>query len=336
MSFAPPVQLFLDSAPPEPLDFLTAGEQRELMRHLSDLNYLRFGQRAEHVAAVTDHAVPARTGEVIVRAYRPCMDDTPRPAHIFLHGGGWWLGSIDERVNQAICRYRCVHARCVVLAIGYPLAPEYPFPAAIEDIHAALCWIHDHASSLGIDGGVISIGGISAGANLAAAVTLRARESGPRLALQLLEVPAVDLTGQSLRTAVQAAELRPMAGQLDEFDTGVGRYLSDQAQATSPLASPLLAGDLSGLPPAHVRTAEFDPLRAEGELYARRLAEAGVPVTTARQPGGIHAISYLTRVWPPARDWQEKTAAIIRQAHQQATAGTLCSAVGHDREGGCR
>jgi acetyl esterase len=331
MSLAPQIQSFLDAAPRESLDFLTLPEERELMRHLSDLNYLRFGRRAEPVASVTDHAVPAGAGEILVRSYRPSTL-VRLPAHIVLHGGGWWLGSIDEHVNEAMCRYRCVHAHCVVFAVEYRLAPEHPFPTAIEDCYSALCWIRDHADDLGIDADTISIAGTSAGANLAAAVTLRARDAGPLVVFQLLEVPVLDLTGESLRTALETPELQPMAGQLAELEAGVRRYLTDPAQALDPLASPLRAGDLSRLPPAHVMTAEFDPLRDEGERYARRLAEAGVAAAATRHRGAIHAASFLTRVWAPARAWQDQAATVIRRAHQDAAGGARAS-VGHGREG---
>ncbi|SRR6266568_449852 len=133
MRLAPQIQAFFEAAPKELLDFLTVQEQRQLIRHLSDLNYLRFGRRAEPVAAVADLMVPVDGGQITVRAYRP-SNQAPLPAPIELHGGGWWLGSIDEHVNEAICRYWCVHAHCVVLAVEYRLAPEHPFPTAVDDL----------------------------------------------------------------------------------------------------------------------------------------------------------------------------------------------------------
>jgi acetyl esterase len=320
MRFAPQIQAFFDAAPAEPLDFLTVQEQRQLIRHLSDLNYLRFGRRAEPVAAVTDYAVPAEHGEVTVRAYRPSAR-VPLPAHLDLHGGGWWLGSIDEHINDAICRYRCVHARCVVLAVEYRLAPEHPFPAAVDDAYAALRWVAGHAAELGIDARSISVGGTSAGGNIAAVLTLRARDAGgPALVFQLLDVPALDLTGDSVRAALATEEFAPLARR-STYDVTLGRYLPDPADARLPLASPLRARDLSGLPPAHVMTAEYDPLREEGERYARRLAAAGVPVTATRHAGAIHGAGYLSRVWPPAQEWQHEAAIMLRQAHERTAAG---------------
>jgi acetyl esterase len=316
MTLAPQIQELFAAAPEESLDALTVPEQRQHIRRRSDLVYRRFGRDPEPGAEVTDYPVPVDGGEIIVRAYRPGSPSS-LPAHVELHGGGWWLGSIDELVNEAICSYRCVHARCVVFAVEYRLAPEHPFPTAIDDVYAALCWIAGHAAELGVDADAISIGGSSAGGNLAAAVTLRARDlGGPRLVFQLLEVPAMDLTGASMRAAIATEELAPVAHQRHEFETPLLRYFRDPADALLPLASPVFAADLSGLPPAHIMTAEFDPLRDEGELYARLLSQADVQVSLARQADAIHGTSYLTRVWQPARDWQRDAAARIRRAHE--------------------
>jgi acetyl esterase len=312
-----PVQAFLAAQPREPLDFLTLAEQRVFMRHLSDLNFLRYGLRPEPSARVTDHLVPTGSGLVRVRAYRPPNAAGPLPGHVFLHGGGWWLGSVAELVNDAICRHRALRAHCVVLAVDYPLAPDRPFPAAVEEVAAVVRQVARTAGEWGIDPGVLSVGGVSAGGNLAAALTLTLRRGGgPRLVFQLLEVPILDLTRWSAAGATDPDPLH--AGQLV---AAVGRYLPDAAAAPLELASPLCADDLSGLPPAHVMTAELDPLRVDGERYAGRLLAAGVPATVTVQAGAIHAVSFLTRVWPPAADWQETAAEAVRRAHDEARAG---------------
>lgn len=318
MTLPPPVQHFLAASPEERLDTLPISEQRQRIRSLSDWNYQRYGRPAEPVAAVTDHRVPVDGGEIVVRAYHPGIR-SPLPAHLELHGGGWWLGAIDEEVNEAICRYRCRHAGCMVFAVGYRLAPEHPFPTAIGDVYAALTWLSANAADLGIEPGLISIGGTSAGGNLAAAVALRARDAGgPPLVFQLLDVPALDLTGETMRAAIAGEALRPVAHSIRDFETPLERYFRDPAEARLPLASPVLAPDLSGLPPAHIMTAEYDPLRDEGEWYARRLADAGVDVTFARYPGAIHGTSFLTAVWEPARQWQHEAAMMLRSAHERA------------------
>jgi len=316
MTIAQPAQTFLNATPSEPLDFLSVTELRALMRNLSDLNYLRFGARPDPVAGVEDYAIPVAGGMITVRAYRPSQQ-RPLPAHLVLHGGGWWLGSIDERVNEAICRYRCVRAGCVVFAVEYRLAPEFRFPTAIGDCYAVLEWVAEQSGRLGIDPDNISIGGTSAGGNLAAAVAMHARDvGGPRLVFQLLEVPGLDLTAESARAELAAPELAPVTRQAEELAVAARLYLGDPAQARLPLASPVLATDLAGLPPAHIMTAELDPLRAEGERYAERLAAAGVPATAVRLPGAIHASTFLTRVWQVARDWQRTAAEAVRVAHR--------------------
>jgi acetyl esterase len=322
MRLAPQVQEFLDTAPRESLDHLTVQQQRRRIRELSDLNYHRFGRRPEPACMAVDHRLRAGDEEIVVRAYRP-SNRAPLPAHVELHGGGWWLGSIDEHVNEAICRYRCVHAQCAVFAVEYRLAPEHPFPSAVNDAYAALTWIADNAGELGIDATRISIGGTSAGANLAAAATLLARDTaGPALVFQLLEVPALDLTGDTMRAALATEELAPLADRIAEFETPLRHYLPRKADALLPLASPVHAAHLAGLPPAHIMTAEYDPLREEGEWYGRRLAEAGVRATVTRHAGAVHGTSFLTRVWEPAQEWQRDAAARIRDAHHRAlTAG---------------
>lgn len=317
MTTPEPVQAFLAAQPREPLDFLTLAEQRVFMRHLSDLNFLRYGLRPEAGARVSDHLVPTGSGLVRVKAYRPPHVTGPLPAHVFLHGGGWWLGSVDELVNDASCRHRALRADCVVLAVDYSLAPDRPFPAAVEEVAAVVRQIARTAADWGIDPGIVSVGGVSAGGNLAAALTLTLRrEGGPRLVFQLLEVPILDLTRWYVTGATDPDPLH--AGQLL---AAVGRYLPDAAAARLELASPLGAADLSGLPPARIMTAELDPLRVDGERYGERLLAAGVPTTVSVQAGAIHGVSFLTRVWPPAAQWQDAADDAVRRAHEEARVG---------------
>jgi acetyl esterase len=252
-------------------------------------------------------------GRILVRVYRPGPEGG-LPAHVTLHGGGWRLGSVEERVSDAICRQRANEARCVVVAVDYRLAPEHRFPVPLDDCFTALRWVCDNAGALGVDPDNISIGGSSAGGNLAAAVTLRCRdEGGPRLRFQLLEVPALDLTREVARATLASGVLpdvpQPTMGE------ATNAYLADPADARHPLASPLLAPDLRGLPAAHVMTAEYDVLRTEGERYAARLAAAGVPVSHQRYAGALHGTAMLTRAWEPARAWQADAARALARAH---------------------
>ncbi|MGH3376877.1 MAG: alpha/beta hydrolase, partial [Actinoallomurus sp.] len=195
------------------------------------------------------------------------------------------------------------------------LAPEHRFPIPLDDCYAALCWTAANADLLGIDPGNLSIGGSSAGGNLAAAVTLRCRdEDGPELRFQLLEVPALDLTRGIARETL-ASGVIPDVPQ-PTMDSAARAYLQDVAQARDPLASPLFADDMRGLPPTHVMTAEFDMLRTEGERYAERLRAAGVPATHRRYAGALHGTAMLTRTWECAAEWQRDAAQALRRAHR--------------------
>jgi acetyl esterase len=317
VSLAPAVQRLIDETPPGVPEHLSPAEQREYMRLLSDLIFLRYGLPGPQVHAVEDHQIPVAGGTILVRLYRP-GDAGPLPGHIALHGGGWKLGSVTERVVDAICRQRCREANCVVLGVEYRLAPEHRFPVPLDDCYTAVTWAFANADALGLDGGNISIGGASAGGNLAAAVTLRCRdEGGPHLRFQLLEVPALDLTRETTR-ATLASGVIPDVPQ-PTMNDATSSYLAKPAQARDPLASPLLADNLGDLPPAHIMTAEYDVLRTEGELYARRLRAAGVPATHRRYPGALHGTAMLTRTWDQARQWQHDAVDALRRAHWSRT-----------------
>jgi len=312
-TLAPAVRRLIVETPPGIPEHLSPSERRHYMHLLSDLIFMRYGLPGPDVHAIDDHHVPLADGQVRVRVYRP-SGGRGLPGHISLHGGGWTIGSIDERVSDAICRQRCIEAHCVVLSVDYRLAPEYPFPAALDDCFAVLRWAHANSDALRLDADNLSIGGASAGGNLAAAVALRTRdEAGPRLRFQLLEVPALDLTRETARATAQSGVI-PDVPQPTLDDAAIS-YLPDPAQARNPLASPLFAGDLSGLPPAHVMTAEYDVLRTEGELYAQRLTQAGVPTTHRRYQGALHGTAMLTRTWAEARRWQQDAASVLRRVH---------------------
>lgn len=312
-ALAPAIRALIDETPKGVPDHLGPAEQRAYRRLLSDLVFLRYGAPGPDVHSIDDHRVPVAGGEILVRVYRP-DDGGALPCHVTMHGGGWKSGSVTERVTAAECRRRCRDARCVVVSVDYRLAPEHRFPTPLDDCFAAVTWVVEHAGMLGIDPDNVSVGGSSAGGNLAAAVCLRCRdEDGPRLRFQLLEVPALDLTRETAR-ATQASGVLPDVPQ-PTMDDAARTYLADPAQARLPVASPLFAEDLSGLPAAHVMTAEYDVLRTEGRLYAERLVAAGVPATHRRYPGALHGTAILTRTWEPARSWQRDAGEALRQAH---------------------
>jgi len=212
--------------------------------------------------------------------------------------------------------------------VDYRLAPEHPFPAAIDDALAAFRWAAENAASLAADADRIAVGGDSAGGNLAAAVCLAARdEGGPEPAFQLLLYPAVDLTRRRPSRDLFADGL-----QLTDTDIEWYRrqYLPEEADLQNPLASPLLAESLAGLPPAYVATAAFDPLRDEGEDYARALAAAGVPATCRRHEGLVHGFANYACIVPAAREAMLETAGALRMGLAYS-AGSRSSAPARER-----
>ena len=282
-----------------------------------DLLFAAMGEPGPAVRERQAFTVPVCGGSVDVYVYQP-GEPGPHPAHLFLHGGGWNMGTIHGAFVDAACRERCIGARCVVVSVDYRKAPEHPYPTGLHDCHAALGWLIEHAGELGVNPDQITIGGQSAGANLAAALTLKLRnEGGPHLAFQLLEVPALDLT----LTTSSSPELNQGYG-LTKASLELCRrdYLTTPDQAQEPYVSPLLAPDLSGLPPAHVMIAEYDPLRDDGAAYAERLTQAGVPVTLTLGTGHIHGSPAFTRTMASARAWRGEVLTVLHRAHGVADA----------------
>lgn len=315
MRLDPAVQQFIDTNATQLMTHLDVPAQRQYMRLLIDLNFLRFGQPGPAVHSITDHLVPADDIQLRCRIYRS-SDDDHMPVHLTFHGGGWWQGSIDDLISDAIARQRCAEAQVVVVAAEYRLAPEHPFPAPLDDAHRIYHWIRREAGRLGVDPNNISIGGSSAGGNLAAALAIRLRdEAAPMPILQFLEVPALDLT---LTTSRQATAIDPHGFMTGELAQATQRYLPDGQSAAFPYASPLLEADLRGLPPAAIFTAEYDPLRPEAERYAARLADAQVAVRLVPHPGALHGSAMLTRTWEPAAHWQHEAAEALHAAHWHA------------------
>ena len=265
------------------------------------------------VASVTDHPVPVTGGTIRVRLYRPAAPG-PHPLHVFMHGGGWCAGTIGGRDNR--CRDLAAGAGCTVASIEYRLAPENRYPTPPEDCYLALCWLAAHAEALDLDPTRVTIGGESAGANLAAVVCLMARDrGGPMPLLQVLDVPATDLT------LSQPSIDRLGHGYLltrPDMDSYVAHYLADPAQVTEAYASPLHAPDLSGLPPAMITTCEYDPLRDDGEVYAGLLREAGVEVSHRMLPGHIHSSFAFTRLLASARAHNDECVDALRRVYTAA------------------
>ncbi len=236
------------------------------------------------VASFRDIAIPGPGGAIPARVYLP-VAGKGLPVLLYFHGGGWSVGSIAT--HEHIARALAVRSGAAVVSVGYRLAPEHPYPAAVDDAYASLVWASREAGTFGGDPARIAIAGDSAGGNLTAAVCLMARDrKGPRALRQVLICPAVDLSRLDTRSYRDYGR-----GYFLEKDLMVyfrGKYLPDEKRRTEPYASPLLAKDLAGLPPALVITAEFDVLRDEARAYADALARAGVPADHRMYRGMLH------------------------------------------------
>jgi acetyl esterase len=286
-------------------------QRRVWERVLGDRLFAEFGRPGPTGVETRTHLAPGPAGPIRVREYRPTGSAATqlRPAYLLFHGGALWLGSIDERVNVALAAERAVAADVVVFDVDYRLAPEHRFPAGLEDCYAALLWVGRQAAQLSIDPDRIVIGGISAGGNLAAALCqLAGRRGGPAIRGQLLEVPVLDLRPDG----AWLEEYAPVNGLSDLAEMRCF-YLPPGHDPADPLVSPLVATDLTGLPPAHIMTAEIDPLRLSGEAYVEALRRAGVPVGASRRLGALHGSNGLTGAWAGARLWAAEVAAALRE-----------------------
>ena len=275
---------------------------------------LRRPETVVEVASVEDLTLPGPAGDVPARVYRPGADGAC-PTVVFFHGGGYVIGDLDTHDNQA--RTLCREADAVVLSVGYRLAPEHPFPAGLHDCEAATRWAAEHVDDLGGDAARLAVAGDSAGGNLAAVVARRARDAGgPPLAAQLLIYPGTDHAGDYPSRTENAEGLFLTLEDVRWFS---GHYVGT-ADRSDPDVSPVLAADLEGVAPAVVVTAQYDPLRDEGEAYAQALQRAGVPVVLHRFDGLIHGFFDLAALSPAAADAVRETCAELRRALTYAAA----------------
>jgi acetyl esterase len=266
-----------------------------------------WGEEADAVADVHDVSIPTGAGPLRARVYRPDSEGD-LPCLVWLHGGGWVLGSIES--HDHLCHAIAARTPCCVLSIDYRLAPEHPFPAAVDDAWAGLEWTLASTGELRIDSDRIAVGGDSAGGNLAAVLALRARDAGVPLALQLLVYPVTDadLDSPSYREHASGLNLNR-----DEMKWFWDAYVPDGDQF-HPEASPLRAETLAGVAPALIQIAEHDPLFSEGEAYGRRLAEAGVPSTVTYYDGTIHGFVKMPSLTSKANDAVAEMAAALATA----------------------
>jgi acetyl esterase len=307
-TLAPEVQLGLAvlerRREPSP-ETLTPAQARAARRRLSAV----YAGKPAAVGAVRDLELRDAGWGVRARHYVPPEAGGPHPLLVYYHGGGFTYGDLDT--HDGVCRLLCRHAGAHVLAVDYRLAPEHPFPAAVEDARRALAWACAHAAGLGADPNRVGVGGDSAGGNLAAVVAqLAARDGGPAPVLQLLIYPATDFTRRRRSRELFGEGFLLTNSEMDWFETN---YLGPaRTHAADPRASPLLGEDLSGLAPAFVVTAAFDPLRDEGEEYAQALRAAGTPVIARRFPGFIHAFIAAAGVSRSAREAVIEIAGVTR------------------------
>jgi acetyl esterase len=278
---------------------------------------MKLGGAGAPIGAAEDRVLPGPSGPLGVRIYSPLRTAAPAqsrvepaPGLIYFHGGGLVAGSIDT--HDSIARALCHAGECRVIAVDYRLAPEHPFPAGLDDAIAAIAYIGAHAADFGVDAARLGVCGDSAGGTLAAAAChALARTAARRPALQLLICPILDY-GRRTGSRVDFA-----SGYLidqDTLDHDLEHYAPDGADPQDPRISPLLAADLSGVPPTLIHTAEFDPLRDEGQDYFRRLTHTGSALAYTCHPGMIHLFYGLDAVIPYARTAFEKIGAEIRAA----------------------
>jgi acetyl esterase len=286
------------------LDAMTPAAARDEIRK----NARIFAGTPIPMARIEPDAIPQPTGAIPVRLYVPRDDGIRRPLVVYYHGGGWVVGDFDT--HDTTCRFLAREVDAAVLAVDYRLAPEHRFPAAVDDAVAAFSWAARAATVLGCDPARLAVAGDSAGGNLAAVVAqLAVAAGGPRPAAQLLIYPVTDLSTKHASYATFSEGYFLTEAEMDWYRRS---YLPDEAAARDPRASPLLATDLRGLPPAIVLTAGFDVLRDEGEAYARRMREAGVRVELRRSAGQVHGFANATGVSPGARRAMREAAHLLR------------------------
>ena len=287
------------------LDSLSAAEARRLYRETR----LELAPARVPVEEARDFLFPGAGGDVKARYYRP-LGEKPGaalPAVVYFHGGGWTCGDLDT--HDSVCRGIAVHGRCAVVAVDYRMGPEHRFPAAVEDAMAAVTWVGANASSLRIDVSRLAVAGESAGGNLAAVAAIALRESGPRLAMQVLVYPVVDQASDtdSLRRFAHGYSLT-----IELLRWYQRQYLRDEGDRADWRASPLRARDHSRLPPAYIVTAGFDPLLDEGRAYADRLTQAGVSVVYECFEGQIHGFLPMGGAIAAARHAHSRIGQMLR------------------------
>ncbi|WP_041658819.1 alpha/beta hydrolase [Acaryochloris marina] len=288
----------------QPIELLSpeALRQRNETSRPAVIDWLKHGRKRK-LPKVRNQWVTGRHGNIPIRLYYPSLN-SPLPCVVFFHGGGWVTGNLGT--HDAFCRQIAYQSGALVLSVAYRLAPEFPYPTPLEDCYDATQWAAQNADALGADPRQLMVMGDSAGGNLAAAVCLMARDlEGPNLQKQILLYPALDgtLNHPSMDQYADAPVLKKTA-----MEIFINQYANSPADIQSPYFSPLLAETLNHLPSALVITAAYDPLRDEGQAYAQRLQQAGVPTQVTDYPGMVHGFLSFPRFCSGAKlAWAEIT-----------------------------
>lgn len=310
MSLDPQTKMLLDylaSLGTPPLETLTPELARKAFQ-------LPKGE-IEPVGNVEDRTIPRPEGDIPIRVYYPKEVQTNFPALVYFHGGGWVVGNLETHDN--ICRALTNLANCVTISVDYRLAPEHKFPAAVYDCYAAVEYVSANPEEFQVDPARIAVGGDSAGGNLAAVISNLAKDKQkPAICFQLLLYPATNIWGEPTQSMLQNAEgyfltQGTMEWFLNCYSNG------EEEDKNNPLLAPILYEKFTGLPPALVITAEYDPLRDEGELYARKLQEAGVKAELVRYDGTIHGFMSMASVIALGKAALEKSGQALKEVFYQ-------------------
>lgn len=301
----------INAMPPPNTEGQSVTEQRAVANESMMQMFIALAEPPIDIAEVCDHVVDGPYGQIPVRIYR--NEEGVLPCYVNIHGGAWWLGDLDQM--DGICRLIATHAQCVVVSVDYRLAPEHKFPIPLEECYYVTQWCAANPPELNIDVAKIAVGGSSAGGNLAAGVTLLARDrGGPAIMFQWLDIPATD-SRMSTPSYTDNGEgyFLTTEGMQQGWD-----FYCDEEDKSNPYASPMHADDLLGLPPAFISTMEYDPLRDEGEAYGQRLQAAGVACEIKRYDGMIHGSLMLTAAVPEAKQAVLDICARLHSAYQHS------------------
>jgi len=308
MALDPHVQALLDELATlgaAPLDQLTPTEAREL----TDAGVVLLTGTGADEVATADATAPGPAGPIPVRVYTPTDSPPPRPIVVYFHGGGFVIGNIET--HDAVCRDLATDSGAVIVSVDYRLAPEHPFPAAVEDCWAALEWAHEHAAELGADPERLAVAGDSAGGTLAAVTAMLSSRGGPPVRFQLLVYPGVGVSDDQPSVIENGDGYLLTRADIEWF---IDHYLGSGGDMHDPRVDPIHADDLSRVAPAHVMTVEYDPLRDGGHAYAKRLQESGIAVTVRCYPGLVHGAFSMQAVVPASRVMIRDAAEILRAA----------------------